>query len=61
MGRTLRIRTLAFGGWSYQPNIGENGQVDFSKGPNWKKVSDDGWELKGVKANSNTYIFEKCE
>ena len=52
--------------WTYiqdqgQPNIGEDGQIDFSKGPNWKKVSDEGWELKGVKENNGTYIFERCE
>jgi hypothetical protein len=52
--------------WTYiedagQPNIGEDGKIDFSKGPNWKRVSDEGWELKGVKASTNTYIFERCE
>jgi hypothetical protein len=52
--------------WTYiedagQPNIGEDGNIDFSKGPNWKRVSDEGWELKGVKASTNTYIFERCE
>jgi hypothetical protein len=52
--------------WTYiddagQPNIGEDGQIDFSKGPNWKKVSDEGWELKAIKPGSNTYIFERCE
>ncbi|HLH29767.1 MAG TPA: hypothetical protein VKY31_01100 [Terriglobia bacterium] len=52
--------------WTYihdvgEPNIGEDGQVDFSKGPNWKRVSDEGWELKAVKTNGDSYIFEKCE
>jgi hypothetical protein len=52
--------------WTYindvgQPNIGEDGQIDFSRGPNWKKVSEEGWELKAIKENSNTYIFERCE
>ena len=52
--------------WTYihdagEPNIGEDGQVDFSKGPNWKRVSDEGWELKAVKSNGDVYVFEKCE
>jgi hypothetical protein len=50
--------------WTYindsgEPNIGEDGAIDFSKGPNWKKLSDEGWELKAVKENN--YIFERCE
>jgi hypothetical protein len=42
-----------------EPNIGEDGNIDFAKGPNWKKVSDEGWELKVV--SENNYVFEKCE
>jgi len=42
-----------------EPNIGEDGNVDFSKGWNWKKVSDEGWELKVV--SGDNYVFEKCE
>lgn len=42
-----------------EPNIGEDGDVDFSKGKNWQRVSDEGWELKV--ANGDNYIFEKCD
>jgi hypothetical protein len=42
-----------------EPNIGRDGNIDFSKGPNWKGVSDGGWELKAV--SQNNYVFEKCE
>lgn len=42
-----------------EPNIGSDGNVDFSKGSNWKKVSDGGWELKATAENN--YVFEKCE
>jgi len=42
-----------------EPNIGSDGNVDFTKGPNWKKVSDEGWTLKTVEQNN--YVFEKCE
>jgi hypothetical protein len=50
--------------WTYirdlgEPNIGEDGNVDFSKGSNWKRLSDEGWELKVVKQDN--YIFERCE
>ena len=50
--------------WTYindqgEPNIGQDGAVDFSKGPNWKKVSEAGWELKVVEQHN--YVFEKCE
>src|SRR2546428_6791284 len=41
-----------------EPNIGEDGKIDFSKGPNWKKVSEGGWELKIV--SEYNYVFEKC-
>ena len=42
-----------------EPNIGGDGNVDFSKGPNWQKVSEEGWQLKAV--TDNNYLFEKCE
>ena len=42
-----------------EPNIGQDGNVDFTKGPNWKRVSEEGWELKVVVEHN--YVFEKCE
>jgi hypothetical protein len=42
-----------------EPNIGEDGNIDFTKGPNWKRVSEEGWELKAVEEHN--YVFEKCE
>jgi hypothetical protein len=42
-----------------EPNVGSDGNIDFSKGPNWKKVSEEGWQLKAVAENN--YVFEKCE
>jgi hypothetical protein len=42
-----------------EPNIGENGNVDFSKGQNWKRLSDEGWVLKAV--SEHNYVFERCE
>jgi hypothetical protein len=42
-----------------EPNVGSDGNVDFSKGSNWKTVSEGGWELKV--ALDNNYVFEKCE
>ena len=50
--------------WTYindqgEPNIGQDGNIDFTKGGNWKRVSEEGWELKVVKENN--YVFEKCE
>ena len=42
-----------------EPNIGEDGNIDFTKGPNWKRVSEEGWELKVVEQHN--YVFEKCE
>ncbi len=44
---------------SGEPNVGDDGQIDFSKGWNWQKVSQDGWELKVV--SESNYVFEKCE
>ena len=51
--------------WTYvvdetRPNIGKDGNVDFGKGANWKKLSDEGWVLK-VAPSSNTYVFERCQ
>ena len=50
--------------WTYisdqgSPNVGQDGNVDFSKGANWEKVSEGGWELKVV--SENNYVFERCE
>jgi hypothetical protein len=50
--------------WTYiidqgEPNIGQDGNIDFTKGRNWNRVSEEGWELKVVKENN--YVFEKCE
>jgi hypothetical protein len=50
--------------WTYltdqgRPNIGKNGQVDLYD-PDWKKVSDEGWQLKVV-AQGGSYVFERCE
>jgi hypothetical protein len=50
--------------WTYltdqgRPNIGKNGQVDL-RDPDWKKVSDEGWQLK-LWAQNGTYVFERCE
>ena len=51
--------------WTYvndegHPNIGHDGTVEFNKGGLWKKMSDEGWELKAID-QQNDYIFEKCE
>jgi hypothetical protein len=50
--------------WTYvsdegAPNIGKDGKVDLERAQNWKKLSEDGWELKAF--DNNKYIFEKCE
>jgi hypothetical protein len=50
--------------WTYirdqgRPNLGENGRVDLHD-PDWKKVSDEGWQLKAV-AQGGSYLFERCE
>ena len=50
--------------WTYindqgEPHIGQDGNIDFTKGKNWNRVSEEGWELKVVKENN--YVFEKCE
>jgi hypothetical protein len=44
---------------SGEPNVGSDGNVDFSRGANWQQVSGTGWELKVV--SENNYVFEKCE
>jgi hypothetical protein len=50
--------------WTYindqgEPNIGQDGNIDFTKGKNWNRVSEEGWELKVVKEDN--YVFQKCE
>jgi hypothetical protein len=50
--------------WTYltdqgRPNLGKNGIVDLHD-PDWKKVSDEGWQLKAVGQNG-LYMFERCE
>jgi len=50
--------------WTYitdqgRPNLGKNGAVDLFD-PNWKKVSDGGWQLKAY-AQGGSYLFERCE
>jgi hypothetical protein len=42
-----------------EPNIGSDGNIDFSKASNWQQMSNAGWELKAV--SENNYVFEKCE
>lgn len=50
--------------WTYitdqgRPNLGENGIVDLHD-VDWKKVSEEGWQLKAVGQNG-LYMFERCE
>ena len=50
--------------WTYitdqgRPNLGKNGIVDLQDA-DWKKVSDEGWQLK-VTGQNGTYVFERCE
>jgi hypothetical protein len=42
-----------------RPISGKDGKVDLERAQNWKKLSEDGWELKAF--DNNKYIFEKCE
>ena len=50
--------------WTYiedndKPELGKEGKIEL-KGK-WKKVSDEGWELKAaVKTGDSIYVFEKC-
>ena len=51
--------------WTYvhdtgRPNVGQDGTVEFNKNGVWKRMSDEGWELKAVNKESD-YIFERCE
>ena len=50
--------------WTYitdqgRPNLGKNGAIDLADA-DWKKVSDEGWQLK-VWAQNGTYVFERCD
>jgi hypothetical protein len=50
--------------WTYitdqgRPNLGKNGTIDLQDA-DWKKVSDEGWQLK-VAGQNGTYVFERCE
>jgi hypothetical protein len=41
------------------PDIGGDGKIEFNKVQNWKRLSEQGWELKAV--DRGHYIFERCE
>lgn len=40
-------------------DIDGDGKIEFNKAQNWKRLSEEGWELKAV--DRGHYIFEKCD
>jgi hypothetical protein len=54
--------------WTYidgKGDIGRDGDVKL-RGDNWKRLSEEGWQLKAATLDSNSsnsfrYVFERCE